>query len=72
MFGPNITGTFISVFGGNAVSGAFSHIGGGRTKNGTDWDGQSISFRANAASLIYGASSTVQPSAMTLLPCIKF
>ena len=68
---PNITGSFVSVYGGNSVSGAFTSTGSGHTKQGTDWDGQAISFSASASSGIYGASTTVQPPAIRLLPCIK-
>lgn len=68
---PNITGSFVSVYGGNSVSGAFTSTGSGHTKNGTDRDGQAISFSASTSSGIYGASTTVQPPAIRLLPCIK-
>ena len=68
---PNITGTFVAVFKGNPVSGAFSSKSGGHTKAKTDWDGQTILFDASRSSSIYGNSTTVQPPAVTVRYFIK-
>ena len=69
---PNITGTFIAVFSGNPVSGAFiNQKKGGHTKQYTDWDGQSILFDASKSNSIYGKSETVQPPSVTVRYLIK-
>jgi hypothetical protein len=68
---PNISGSFVAVFNGNGVSGAFSGNGSGRSKNGTDWDGQKINFSASSSSGIYGKSSSVQPASIRCLAIIK-
>ena len=39
---------------------------------GTDVDMTGIGFDANRSNPIFGKSTTVQPLALTLLPCIKF
>nr|DAK71886.1 MAG TPA: hypothetical protein [Caudoviricetes sp.] len=59
------------MFTGNEVSGAFSRGGTGRSKNGTDWDGQKINFSASSSSGIYGKSSSVQPTSIRCLAIIK-
>ena len=71
MFGPNISGSFVAVFTGNKVSGAFSSDGTSRSKSGADWDGQQINFSASSSSGVYGKSSTVQPSSIRLMFYIK-
>ena len=68
---PNISGSFVAVFTGNEVSGAFSRGGTGRSKSGTDWDGQKINFSASSSSGIYGKSSSVQPTSIRCLAIIK-
>lgn len=68
---PNITGSFVAVYQGNPVSGAFSSRSGGHTKAKTDWDGQTILFDASRSSSIYGNSTTVQPPAVTVRYLIK-
>lgn len=69
---PNITGSFISVWADNPVSGAFSRSSGsGHTKNGTDNDGQTIKFDASDVSGAYGASTTVQPASAKVLFIVK-
>lgn len=68
---PNISGSFVAVFTGNEVSGAFSSGGTGRSKNGSDWDGQKINFSASSSSGIYGNSSSVQPTSIRCLAIIK-
>ena len=72
---PNITGTF-GVFQNtdkfyvdNVVFTSNTSIGR-RGPQGTD-DGICTNFNATGASSIYGQSSTVQPKALHLLPCIK-
>ena len=69
---PNITGSFIAVFNGNPVSGAFYNDGKrGHTKQYTDWDGQSIRLDASRSNPIYGRSDTVQPASVTVRYLIK-
>lgn len=68
---PNISGSFVAVYKGNEVSGAFSGNGTGRSKSGTDWDGQKINFSASSSSGVYDKSSTVQPSSLRALAIIK-
>ena len=68
---PNITGSFIAVYYGNPVSGAFKSEFGGHTKNRSDSDGQKISLDASLSSSIYGRSDTVQPPAVTVRYFIK-
>ena len=76
---PNITGEFGNYWNGGHSgysNGAFvkrdgtsaSYDGGGGN-NGTTWVN---SFDASRSSSIYGNSDTVQPKALTLLPCIKY
>ncbi len=73
---PNITGTFFLLGGSGTaqVSGSFSNDG---TKigyqHGSGGSNQSaiIGFDASISNSIYGACDTVQPPALTLLPCIK-
>ena len=75
--GPNITG-----FIGNnlvemlSISGAFqattswdNNLQGG--SSGTPEKGVNISFDASRSTYIFGKSSSVQPAALCLLPCIK-
>lgn len=72
---PNITGstttTGTSCFA--TASGAFSTTGSVmyRTTNGQSQDAYAISLDASDSSSVYGRSSTVQPSALRLIPCIK-
>ena len=73
--GPNITGTF-GVFQNtdkfyvdNVVFTSNTSIGR-RGPQGTD-NGICTNFNATGASSIYGHSSTVQPKALQLIPCIK-
>lgn len=71
---PNITGN-ISAF-RSYISGAF--VGHDQTNRYDGWeDGEdeyalSTSFDASRSNRIYGASSTVQPPAMTVIYCIKY
>lgn len=73
---PNITGHFTT-----AVEWTYgSFVGAFRRDNqnssgpeGSAWsNGQLISFDASRNSAIYGASTTVQPPAMTVIYCIKY
>ena len=75
MFGrPNITGTVTGLdFGsGGWTGGAFNvlKLYPGTTIGSESCSGQS-SFMASRSSSVYGKSSTVQPSALRLIPCIK-
>ena len=70
---PNITGTFAYDKSYVKPTGAFSLIlqsvkGSGAT-TGSD---ELMEFNASNSNSIYGNSSTVQPPALTLLPCIKY
>lgn len=71
---PNITGN-ISAF-RSSISGAF--VRGNNTNRYDGWnDNQdeyavSTSFDASRSNSIYGASTTVQPPAMTVIYCIKY
>ena len=73
---PNITGTFSPVFEDSDVvnpTGAFYFEGTARDAFGTGSRGQyGISMDASRSNQIYGKSTTVQPPAVTLLPCIKY
>ena len=83
---PNITGSIPKQFLANninACTGAFTHSWSGKSLGGfpdnPNWNittngGESYfqpDFKASAANPIYGNSDTVQPPALTLLPCIK-
>ena len=71
---PNITGN-ISAF-KSSISGAF--VGSNNTSRYDGWNDNedeyavSTSFDASRSSAIYGASTTVQPPAMTVIYCIKY
>lgn len=82
---PDIYGHYISVVrGDNTVLGAFSVLDLGKNKFDSDGHVDShptsldvlydarVQFDASRSNSIYGSSSTVQPPALTLLPCIKF
>jgi len=71
---PNITGN-ISAF-KSSISGAF--VGSNNTSRYDGWNDNedeyavSTSFDASRSNSIYGASTTVQPPAMTVIYCIKY
>lgn len=71
---PNITGN-ISAF-KSSISGAF--VGSNNTNRYDGWNDNedeyavSTSFDASRSNGIYGASTTVQPPAMTVIYCIKY
>lgn len=71
---PNITGN-ISAF-KSSISGAF--VGSNNTNRYDGWEDNkdeyavSTSFDASRSNSIYGASTTVQPPAMTVIYCIKY
>lgn len=68
---PNIKGNFNP--GGNNVyaNGAFATSDVQGSNKAAASDSRLITFDASRSSPIYGASDTVQPPALTLLPCIK-
>ncbi len=68
---PNITGSFNP--GGNNVyaNGAFRTTDVQGSNKAAASDSRLITFNASLSNPIYGASDTVQPPALTLLPCIK-
>ena len=76
---PNITGSFgrLTSNHGNDpgyFKGAFEREGAmnlGNGGSGTATNGRNASFDASRSSGIYGDSSSVQPAALRLLPCIK-
>lgn len=79
---PNITGAITSYElgrAGGAAAGALyddgsAKYGVSRDSGSGNHDGQSlvITLEASRSSSIYGASTTVQPPAVKLLPCIKY
>lgn len=71
---PNITGTLPAVDQStNYATGAFAVAGyANNTSVGSGSSGRQYSFDASKSNAIYGKSSTVQPPALTLLPCIKY
>ena len=79
MFGPNISGTFATAklqSGGDEYlngSGAFKRIATSQVEScdGAQWSGVSWNFDASRVDAVFGDSSTVQPEALQLLPCIK-
>lgn len=75
---PNITGEINGHFGSSVAYGTgslFTSIGGSRYRATPDGTGGEAFFAAfisaSRSSPIYGNSDTVQPPALTLLPCIK-
>ena len=75
---PNITGEINGHFGSSVAFGTgslFTSIGGSRYRATPDGTGGEAFFAAfisaSRSSPIYGNSDTVQPPALTLLPCIK-
>lgn len=80
MFGPNITGSIVPETRNDDTlqgefSGAFSQKEDGQQgATGTDYlQGHvyGFAFSAFSSNSIYGASSSVQPPALRVLPCIK-
>ena len=73
---PNITGHFSTAleWSQGRFDGAFRRVNqDGSGPEGSAWsNSQLISFDASRSSAIYGASTTVQPPAMTVIYCIKY
>ena len=73
---PNITGSISGIYTSNSVkaSGAFANASNEGAYNGNNVSefNSSYDFYASRSSSIYGNSDTVQPPALTLLPCIKY
>ena len=69
---PNITGYWDNGTTVAAAGGAFSVWKNGSCENNDYWNGQRCDFNASRSSSIYGASSTVQPPALSFIPQIKF
>ena len=72
---PNVVGVVGPIDDGSSlnISGSFYHAGAysydaSSTGTGNGWK---LGFDASRSNAIYGASDTVQPPALTLLPCIK-
>lgn len=77
MLGPNIIGYLGNMLTEEpTVSGAFrieSSWGNnlmGDTSGPTE-EGENLTFEANRSISVFGASTTVQPAALQMLPCIK-
>lgn len=68
---PNITGQFTSDDQGPNPTGAFYRVAGSQGDGG-EGGGRLVGFNASRSNSIYGNSNTVQPPAITLLPCIKY
>ena len=69
---PNITGWGLRGGQDNIGGGAFFVTATERGNGGTVNYGADYSFDASRSNTIYGNSTTVQPPALTLLPCIKY
>ena len=73
---PNITGHFSAAleWSQSIYNGAFRRDNqNGNGPEGSEWsNSQLISFNASRSNSIYGASTTVQPPAMTVIYCIKY
>ena len=73
---PNITGEFASIWGRTPTSeGALYSVSFNQStlEGGSAWNGTiRLGFSAERSNTIYGASNTVQPPAISLLPQIKF
>lgn len=72
---PNISGTFTEHgnTSGMQCTGAFTgeaRINLGSNQGGA-WDGGRVTLNSSRSSRVYGSSSSVQPPAIALLPCIK-
>ena len=67
---PNIVGTMTNAYRGT-VSGCF-YYNGESSNGGDDKTTCHVGFNASLSNSIYGKSSTVQPEALTLVPCIKY
>ena len=68
---PNITGG-AGVTDKNNFNGAFYKGSGFDSCGNTFSSGNYINFNASYSSSVYGASTTVQPPAITLIPQIKY
>ena len=73
MFGPNITGqvNLCGAWGGVASAGALSKSGSSGAPTGGAANGTNVYFDASGSRSVYGSSSTVQPSSVRGLFCIK-
>ena len=76
MFGPNITGWHKLTNGGwfrqSTSGGAFSLSNGNQANAPTSASqGTQVNFDASDSNDLYGRTSTVQPAALRVLPCIK-
>lgn len=80
---PNTSGTINSVYGGaipgKQVEGAFtfkttagSYENTGTAESGNRTKDDLLTFNASRSNSVYGASTTVQPPALCLLPCIRY
>lgn len=74
---PNITGEIV-YWGGQEFSGSGAFVGSGKQDQwglagaGVDKDNTSALFDASKSNPIYGASATVQPPAIKLIPIIRY
>lgn len=69
---PNITGSFGLDSDSPAPTGAFYQDGSAANADGWDSNNKFVRFDASRSSAIYGASDTVQPASLNLIPQIKY
>ena len=70
---PNITGSLKFMSYGQSTSGAFTFSSdGSQSPSSGNWYSGVFNFNASRSSSIYGASTTVQPSAIALIAQIKY
>lgn len=69
---PNITGSFGLDSDSPAPTGAFYQDGSAANADGYDSNNKFVRFDASRSSAIYGASDTVQPASLNLIPQIKY
>ena len=69
---PNITGTFGLDSDSPAPTGAFYQDGKAANAAGYDSNNKFVRFDASRSNAIFGASDTVQPASLNLIPQIKF
>ena len=69
---PNITGTFQTLYPGTPITGAFYGSSGTSNGDGGNGNTKGVTLDASRSSAIYGASTTVQPPALTMRYYIKY
>ena len=69
---PNIIGSANINSTSGSASGAFYYTNRANGAGGDNYSQYNLQFNASRSSSIYGASSTVQPPAICLIPQIKY